>query len=150
MWHRGQHDDKKSGYRAKAKRQQPPDETTAALGLRKPGDSIVDPGFFSLPNSRHQFRDWKKDGHGVVDLKRSISQSRWTIIANTGVCTRPTLHRLPARPLPTVKNRVSCSSRLGVSANFTGNAWQRRLRVLMGLSVPGAGWTCRTWSIHCG
>lgn len=45
------------------------------LGLRKPSDSIVDPGFYSLPNSRHQFRDWKKGGHGVVDLKRSISQS---------------------------------------------------------------------------
>jgi penicillin-binding protein 2 len=45
------------------------------LGLRKPGDSIVDPGYFSLPNSRHQFRDWKRGGHGVVDLRRSISQS---------------------------------------------------------------------------
>ena len=45
------------------------------LGLRKPGDSFVDPGYYSLPNSRHQFRDWKRGGHGVVDLKRSISQS---------------------------------------------------------------------------
>jgi penicillin-binding protein 2 len=45
------------------------------LGLRKPTDSIVDPGHFSLPNSSHQFRDWKRGGHGVVDLRRSISQS---------------------------------------------------------------------------
>ena len=45
------------------------------LGLRKPGDTIIDPGYFSLPNSSHQFRDWKKGGHGVVDLRRSISQS---------------------------------------------------------------------------
>lgn len=45
------------------------------LGLRKPGDSIVDPGYYTLPNSTHQFRDWKKGGHGVVDLRRSISQS---------------------------------------------------------------------------
>lgn len=45
------------------------------LGLRKPSDSIVDPGYFTLPNSRHQFRDWKAGGHGVVDLRRSISQS---------------------------------------------------------------------------
>ena len=45
------------------------------LGLRKPGDSFVDPGYFSLPNSRHQFRDWKRGGHGVVDLRTSISQS---------------------------------------------------------------------------
>jgi len=45
------------------------------LGLRKPSDSFVDPGHYSLPNSRHQFRDWKREGHGVVDLRRSISQS---------------------------------------------------------------------------
>ena len=45
------------------------------LGLRKPSDQIVDPGYFRLPNSRHQFRDWKRGGHGVVDLRRSISQS---------------------------------------------------------------------------
>lgn len=45
------------------------------LGLRTPDDSIVDPGYYSLPNSRHQFRDWKRGGHGVVDLRRSISQS---------------------------------------------------------------------------
>lgn len=45
------------------------------LGIRKPGDSIVDPGYFSLPGSSHQFRDWKRGGHGVVDLRKSISQS---------------------------------------------------------------------------
>ena len=45
------------------------------LGVRKPSDSIVDPGFYSLPNSRHRFRDWKVGGHGVVDMRRSISQS---------------------------------------------------------------------------
>lgn len=45
------------------------------LGLRKPSDSIVDPGYYSLPNSRHQFRDWKAGGHGVVDLRRAITQS---------------------------------------------------------------------------
>jgi len=45
------------------------------LGLRKPGDTIVDPGYFSLPNSSHQYRDWKRDGHGIVDLRRAITQS---------------------------------------------------------------------------
>ena len=45
------------------------------LGARKPSDSIVDPGYFALPNSRHQFRDWKKGGHGVVDMHRAIAQS---------------------------------------------------------------------------
>jgi len=45
------------------------------LGLRKPGDTIVDPGYFSLPNSSHQYRDWKCGGHGIVDLRRAITQS---------------------------------------------------------------------------
>jgi len=45
------------------------------LGLRTPSDSINDPGYYSLPNSRHRFRDWKPEGHGVVDLRKSISQS---------------------------------------------------------------------------
>jgi penicillin-binding protein 2 len=42
------------------------------LGVRKPGDTISDPGYYTLPGSSHRYRDWKKDGHGMVDLKRSI------------------------------------------------------------------------------
>lgn len=45
------------------------------LKLRKPSDSIADPGYFTLPNSSHQYRDWKRGGHGSVDLRRSIAQS---------------------------------------------------------------------------
>lgn len=39
---------------------------------RTPDYTISDPGFFSLPNSRHRYRDWKKEGHGSVDLFKSI------------------------------------------------------------------------------
>ena len=39
---------------------------------RTPGHTISDPGYFSLPGSRHRYRDWKKDGHGSVDLFKSI------------------------------------------------------------------------------
>jgi penicillin-binding protein 2 len=45
------------------------------LGLRKPHDVIADPGFYSLPNSGHRYRDWKAGGHGIVDLHKSIVQS---------------------------------------------------------------------------
>ena len=41
-------------------------------GKRKPGYSINDPGFFTLAGVGHQWRDWKKGGHGVVDLHKSI------------------------------------------------------------------------------
>ncbi|MDD5389366.1 MAG: penicillin-binding protein 2 [Gallionellaceae bacterium] len=45
------------------------------LGVRNPGDTISDPGYFTLSGSSHRYRDWKKDGHGMVDLKRSITIS---------------------------------------------------------------------------
>ncbi len=37
-----------------------------------PGHTISDPGYFSLPGSSHQYRDWKKEGHGSVNLFKSI------------------------------------------------------------------------------
>lgn len=44
-------------------------------GKRKPPFSIKDPGYFSLPNSTHRYRDWKVGGHGHVDIKRAITIS---------------------------------------------------------------------------
>jgi len=32
-------------------------------------------GAYSLPGSAHQFRDWKKGGHGIVNLREAIAQS---------------------------------------------------------------------------
>ncbi|MEN9759813.1 MAG: penicillin-binding protein 2 [Pseudomonadota bacterium] len=39
-------------------------------GMRKPDDTINDPGFFMFGN--HKFRDSKPEGNGIVDLKKSI------------------------------------------------------------------------------
>ena len=44
-------------------------------GKRKPPFAINDPGYFSLPNSKHRYRDWKVGGHGHVDMKRAITVS---------------------------------------------------------------------------
>ena len=33
---------------------------------------IQDRGYFTLPGDSHRFRDWRKSGHGVVDLDKSI------------------------------------------------------------------------------
>src|SRR5690606_35004240 len=43
-----------------------------ALGKRTPQYTISDPGYFTLPGLAHQYRDWKKGGHGIVDLHRSL------------------------------------------------------------------------------
>ena len=39
---------------------------------RSPSFSISDPGYFTLPGSRHHYRDWKVGGHGTVDMFKSI------------------------------------------------------------------------------
>ncbi|MDF2446370.1 MAG: Cell division protein FtsI/penicillin-binding protein 2 [Moraxellaceae bacterium] len=36
---------------------------------------LSDPGYFTLPGDSHQFRDWKKGGHGIVDMHKSIVES---------------------------------------------------------------------------
>ncbi len=42
------------------------------LGKRSPEYTISDPGYFVLGGAGHVYRDWKKGGHGMVDLHRSI------------------------------------------------------------------------------
>ncbi len=46
----------------------------AALESRKrsPEFTISDPGFYSLPGVAHRYRDWKKEGHGLVNMHKSI------------------------------------------------------------------------------
>jgi len=38
-------------------------------------NSIYCPGWYRLPNRKHQYRDWKRNGHGSVDAYDSIVQS---------------------------------------------------------------------------
>ncbi|ADL56789.1 penicillin-binding protein 2 [Gallionella capsiferriformans] len=40
--------------------------------IRSPSQTIGDPGYYTLSGSSHQYRDWKKGGHGTVDLFKSI------------------------------------------------------------------------------
>ncbi len=39
---------------------------------RDPAHTISDPGYYTLPGSSHQYRDWKAGGHGRVDMFKSI------------------------------------------------------------------------------
>lgn len=39
---------------------------------RSPSYTISDPGYYTLPGNRHQYRDWKQGGHGRVDMFKSI------------------------------------------------------------------------------
>ena len=42
---------------------------------RTPQFTISDPGYFTLAGVAHRYRDWKKGGHGMVDMHRAIVQS---------------------------------------------------------------------------
>ncbi|GAB0110705.1 penicillin-binding protein 2 [Pseudoalteromonas distincta] len=37
--------------------------------------SVWDPGFFQIPNVDHKWRDWKRWGHGHVDVYKAIEES---------------------------------------------------------------------------
>ena len=39
---------------------------------RSPSFTISDPGYYTLSGSSHHYRDWKKGGHGMVDMFKSI------------------------------------------------------------------------------
>mgnify|MGYP001813317964 CR=1 FL=1 len=45
------------------------------MGLTNPGTGTYCPGYYTLPNRKRKFRDWKRWGHGPVDLNTAITQS---------------------------------------------------------------------------
>ncbi len=61
----------------------PPGSTIKPLvALAALENGVVDPastrfcrGAWQFPNSSHRYRDWKKGGHGTVDMHRAIAQS---------------------------------------------------------------------------
>jgi len=53
--------------------------------IRRPPFSIDDKGFYSMPNQSKTFRDWKKGGHGEVDLVKAIAVSCDTFFYGLGV-----------------------------------------------------------------
>jgi penicillin-binding protein 2 len=44
-------------------------------GVITPEDRRFCPGYFMLPNSSRRYRDWKKSGHGTVDMREAIMSS---------------------------------------------------------------------------
>ena len=49
----------------------------AAMNLNalNPDDPTFCGGHYSLPGQSHQYRDWKREGHGLVDLHRAVVES---------------------------------------------------------------------------
>ncbi|MFM2478197.1 penicillin-binding protein 2 [Celerinatantimonas sp. MCCC 1A17872] len=67
----------------------------AIMGLEKgkitPTQKIFDPGWFQIPNTKRKFRDWKRWGHGWVNVHKAIKESVDTyfywLAFNTGIDT---------------------------------------------------------------
>ena len=53
--------------------------------IRRPPFSIIDKGFYNMPNQSKTFKDWKKGGHGEVDLIKAIAVSCDTFFYGLGV-----------------------------------------------------------------
>ncbi len=49
----------------------------AAMNLNalNPDDPTYCAGHYSLPGQTHQYRDWKREGHGLVDLHKAVVES---------------------------------------------------------------------------
>jgi penicillin-binding protein 2 len=50
-----------------------------------PSDQIYDPGYFQLKGVNHVYHDWKKSGHGWVNLTKAIAVSSDTYFYNLAV-----------------------------------------------------------------
>ena len=53
--------------------------------IRRPPFSIEDKGFYNMPNQSKTFRDWKKGGHGEVDMIKAIAVSCDTFFYGLGI-----------------------------------------------------------------
>ncbi|HSN72626.1 MAG TPA: penicillin-binding protein 2, partial [Steroidobacteraceae bacterium] len=45
------------------------------FGVVTPAEGKFCRGFYTLPGSRHRYRDWRPQGHGTIDLRQSVAQS---------------------------------------------------------------------------
>lgn len=45
------------------------------LGVRTPADTVLSTGAYKLPGQDREYRDWKRGGHGRIDLRQSLAQS---------------------------------------------------------------------------
>ncbi len=87
---------------------------------------IFCPGFYRLPGVSHRYRDWKKWGHGSVDLKDAITQS-------CDVYFYDLAHNLGIERIHSFLARFGFGKRTGIdlggekSGLLPSRAWKRRV-----------------------
>lgn len=58
--------------------------TALEAGVITPNYTIIDPGWYSFPHSSHRYRDWRKEGHGYVNVYKAIAESCDIFFYDTG------------------------------------------------------------------
>ncbi len=53
-------------------------------GVITPSSTIFDPGWYQLKGDAHKYRDWKRWGHGLVDMDKAIVESCDTYFYDLG------------------------------------------------------------------
>lgn len=100
-------------------------------GIANPNFSISDPGWYQLPNSSHRFYDWKRHGHGRVNLSHAITSSCDTYFFDLG-------HKLGIKRIDDILTRFGFGQSTGIdvgeelSGVVASPSWKRR--------VKGASW----------
>ncbi|STX51305.1 penicillin-binding protein 2 [Legionella busanensis] len=86
---------------------------------------VFDPGWFKLPGVSHEYRDWKKTGHGMISLARAITVSCDTYFYQLG-------HKIGIRTLEDMLHKFGFGQLTNVDLNeeapgIVPNAhWKRR------------------------
>lgn len=100
----------------------------ALLGLETntitPSTRIWDPGFFQLPGVEHRYRDWKRWGHGWVDVYSAIIESCDTFFYDMGV-------KLGIDRISDYMNKLGFGEKTGIdileesNTNMPSRGWKR-------------------------
>ncbi|HIF17726.1 MAG TPA: penicillin-binding protein 2 [Cycloclasticus sp.] len=93
----------------------------------QPNDKINCPGFYRLPKQEHKYRDWKRGGHGMMNLHDSIVQS-------CDVYFYTLAHRLKIDHMHSFLSKFGFGQKTGLDINgeksglLPSREWKRRAR----------------------
>lgn len=100
-------------------------------GIANPNFYISDPGWYQLPNVSHRFYDWKRRGHGRVNLAHAIASSCDTYFFDLG-------HKMGIKRIDDILTRFGFGQLTGIDVGeelpgvVASPSWKRR--------VKGAAW----------
>ncbi|MGD2082308.1 MAG: penicillin-binding protein 2 [Chromatiales bacterium] len=96
-------------------------------GAITPEEKRFCPGFYQLPGHTHKYRDWKKSGHGLMDVDAAVTQS-------CDVFFYKLAHDLGIDRIHDFMSRLGFGARTGVDlvgelgGLLPSRAWKRRAR----------------------